>query len=162
MDTLNNFATDANIFYMGLPFLTTAENTYFITPEIFDEIKHIKKNLDALDLLMITKKVIIIEPSRHKILEVKKKEIEVGRVCLSTADHSIIALALELNFPLLTTDFSLANVAKHLSLKIVTPGKKSFSLRTSRKYCSICKKFFSNISEYCDCCGNQLINRRKS
>ena len=146
---------------MGLPFLTTADYTYYITPEIFDEIKHIKKNIDGLDLLMITKKVIMVEASREIIFEVKKKEIDVGRICLSEADYSIIALAIQLNLPILSTDFSLANLAKHLSLKVLTPGKKNFIQRSSIKYCSICKKFFTNNLDYCEYCGNRLINRRK-
>ncbi len=162
MDILDKFVTDANIFYMGLPFLTAAKHTYYITPQIFDEIKHIKKNVDGLDLLMITKKVIVMEASRENILKVKEKEIEVGQCCLSDADHSIVALAIQLNLPILSTDFSLANVAKHLSLKVITPGKKKFILRSSSKYCSICKKFFTNNLEYCQYCGNKLIIRRKS
>ena len=161
MDTPNKFVTDANIFYMGLPFQTTADYTYYITPEIFDEIKHIKKNIDGLDLLMTTKKVIMIEASREIIFEVKKKEIDVGRISLSEADYSVIALAIELNLPILSTDFSLANLAKHLSLKVLTPGKKNFIQRSSIKYCSICKKLFTNNLDYCEYCGNRLINRRK-
>ena len=147
---------------MGLPFLTTAENTYFITPEIFDEIKHIKKNIDGLDLLLIAKKVIMMEASGENILKVKKKEIDVGRICLSEADYSVIALAMQLNLPILSTDYSLANLAKHLALKVLTPGKKNFIQRSSIMYCSICKKIFTNHQDYCEDCGNRLINKRKN
>ena len=147
---------------MGLPFLTTADYTYYITPEVFDEIKHIKKSIDGLDLLMISKKVIMMEASRENILKVKKKEIDEGRICLSEADYSVIALAIQLNLPILSTDFSLANLAKHLALKVLTPGKKNFIQRSAIKYCSICKKIFTNHQEYCEDCGNRLTKKRKS
>jgi UPF0271 protein len=146
---------------MGLPFLTTVDYTYYITPEVFDEIKHIKKNIDGLDLLLITKKVILMEASKENILKVKKKEIDVGRTCLSEADYSVIALAIQLKLPIISIDFSLVNLAKHLSLKVLTPGKKNFIQRSSIKYCSICKKFFTNKIDYCEYCGNRLINKRK-
>lgn len=160
MDLHNKIITDANIFYMGLPFLTTAEYTYYITPQIFDEIKHIKKNIDGLDFLMITRKVIMIQASDEIISQVKKKETEVGKILLSHADRSIIALALQLNLPILSTDFSLVNIAKHLSLKVVTPGKKNFTLRIARKYCSICRKSSTNNSDFCENCGNRLVIKR--
>jgi endoribonuclease Nob1 len=147
---------------MGLPFLTSSTYTYYITPQIYDEIKHIKKNVDGLNLLLITKKVVVIEASTQNIAKVKRMEAQTGRICLSEADKSIVALGMQLNLPILSTDFSLVNVAKHLSIQVITPGKKNFVIRSSIKYCSICKKFFTKNLDYCEYCGNRLIARSKN
>ncbi len=155
------FATDSNIFYIGIPYQSTFDYIYFITPEIYDEIKHIKKNIDALDLLLTLGKVRLIDASKDNISKVRKKEIEVGQKRLSLADCSVIALGLQLNIPILSTDFSLVNLAKHLCLKTEIPGKKNFTMRTTMKYCSICKLFFTNSMEFCKECGNLLVIRRK-
>lgn len=147
---------------MGIPYQSNFDYIYFITPQIYDEIKHIKKNIDALDLLITLRKVHVMNATNDQISKVKKKEAEVGKICLSEADCSIIALALSLDIPLLSTDFALVNTAKHLFIKVVTPGKKNFRLRTSMKYCSICKIFVTNNIEYCSDCGNLLILRKKN
>ena len=111
---------------MGIPYQSNFDYIYFITPQIYDEIKHIKKNIDALDLLITLSKVHLMDATNDQISKVRKKEAEVGKICLSEADCSIIALALSLNIPLLSTDFALVNTAKHLRIKVVTPGKKKF------------------------------------
>lgn len=147
---------------MGLPFLTTSPSIYYITPQIYDEIKHIKKNVDGLNLLIITKKVVIMEASFENMEKVKRKEAEIGRISLSVADRSLIALGMQVNVPILSTDFSLVNVAKHLSLKVIAPGKKNFVTRSSKKYCSICKKFYTKDLEFCENCGNRLIVKLKT
>lgn len=147
---------------MGLPFLTTSPSTYYITPQIYDEIKHIKKNVNGLNLLIITKKVVIMEASIENMEKVKRKEAEIGRISLSVADRSLIALGMQVDVPILSTDFSLVNVAKHLSLKVIAPGKKNFVTRSSKKYCSICKKFYTKDLEFCENCGNRLIIKLKT
>ncbi len=147
---------------MGLPFLTSSASTYYITPQIYDEIKHIKKNVDGLNLLLITEKVVVMEASLENMEKVKSKESEIGRICLSNADRSIIALGMQVDVPILSTDFSLVNIARHLSLKVIAPGKKNFVTRSSKKYCSICKKFYTKDLEFCENCGNKLIVRSKT
>lgn len=147
---------------MGLPFLTTSTYTYYITPQIYDEIRHIKKNVDGLNLLLITKKVVVMEASNENIVKVRKMEEQIGRNVLSEADQSIVALGIQLNVPVLSTDFSLVNVAKHLSIQVVIPGKKNFVTRSSGKYCSICKKFVTKNLEFCEYCGNRLTVKSKT
>ena len=147
---------------MGLPFLTTSTYTYYITPQIYDEIKHIKKNIDGLDLLLVIKKVVMVEATPENMNKVKRMEAATGRISLSEADQSIIALGMQLNVPILSTDFSLVNVAKHLSIQVIAPGKKNFVTRSSKKYCSICKKYFTNNVEFCEYCGNKFIARSKN
>lgn len=147
---------------MGIPFLTTSTYTYYITPQIYAEIKHLKKNVDGLNLLLVTKKVVIFEALPENMVKVKRMEAEIGQISLSEADQSIIALGMQLNIPILSTDFSLVNVAKHLSIQVIAPGKKNFVTRSSRKYCSICKKFFTKNLEFCEYCGNRLTARSKN
>ena len=53
---------DSNIFYGGIPFQTSSDYVYYITPDIQEEIHHIKRRIDGLNLLITAGKVIIQEP----------------------------------------------------------------------------------------------------
>lgn len=161
MDSRKKYVTDSNIFYMGIPFLASSDSVYFITSRIYDEIKHIKKNIDGLNILLSTRKVVIHEAEIEYVSRVRNKSIQIGQFGLSKADHSVIALGLQLQLPILTADYALANTAKHFSLEVLTPGKKNFSVKKSSKYCSICRIFFELQFRYCNLCGNKLILKTK-
>jgi UPF0271 protein len=112
---------DASAFYAGVPF-RTSEDCY-TTTIVYDEIKHIKKNHNALETL--------IETSRLKIREPEKKFLEMAIDAaknsgdfqqLSKEDLSIIALGIEVNGEIITDDFAISNVGKNLGLK--KKGKK--------------------------------------
>ncbi len=51
---------DASAFYAGIPFRTSDD--CYTTPLVYDEIKHIKKNHDALWTLLETNRLKIREP----------------------------------------------------------------------------------------------------
>lgn len=145
---------------MGIPFQSTHDVTYFITTSIYDEIKHIKKNISGLELLLSAKRVSIIDPSPKFIASVKKKTVEMNALELSEADLTIIALGIEMEYPILSTDYILVNLAKHLHLQVVVPGKGKFKVKTLRKYCSLCKSFVNTSAPYCEFCGNMLIFKK--
>lgn len=161
MDTRKKFVTDSNIFYSGIPFQTTSDYIYYITPDIEQEINHIKRRIDGLNLLITAGKVIIHEPDINIYSMVRQKCIELGQMELSKADCSVIALSLQLHLPILSADYALANAAKYFSIKILTPGKKNFVTKKTIKYCSICKTLFDLKSCFCDKCGNSLIIKKE-
>lgn len=153
--------TDSNIFYGGIPFQTSSDYVYYITPDIREEIHHIKRRIDGLNLLITAGKVIIQEPDINIHSMVRQKCVDLGEMELSKADRSVIALSLQLHLPILSADYALANAAKFFSLNILTPGKKNFVTKKTIKYCSICKTFFDLKSSFCNKCGNSLVIRKK-
>ena len=161
MDSRKKFVTDSNIFYSGIPFQTTSDHVYYITPDIQKEINHIKGRLDGLNLLITTGKVIISEPGINIHSMVRQKCVHLGQMELSKADHSVIALSLQLHLPILSADYALANAARYFSIKVLTPGKKNFVTKKTIKYCSICKTLFDLKSNFCNRCGNSLVLKKE-
>ena len=149
---------DASGFYAGIPFASSEK--FLTTSLVFEEIKHIKKNQDALGILLETKRLEIIEPEKKYVDLIKKQAKITGDFQkLSEEDISFLALGLQLKNELVTDDFSVSNVAKNLGLKVIpvmTTGIKNIGNWTY--YCPGCHKKFTGISD-CPICGNKL--RRK-
>jgi UPF0271 protein len=149
---------DATSFYAGIPF--SSQETSFTTPLIFEEIKHIKKEQAAISVLVESKRLQIIEPEQKFSEIVRQKAMETGDFQnLSKEDISVIALCLQIRGELLTDDFAISNVAKHLTLRVLPVMTKGVVKIRWVYFCSGCEKSFSKIS-VCPICGNKL--RRKS
>lgn len=149
---------DASAFYAGVPF--ASPDAGLTTSLVFEEIKHIKKNHGALEILLQTDRLTIQDPnsvSLDHITSMAKKTGDIQK--LSKADLSAVALAHQLNVMLVTDDFAVSNLAKNLNLivnPIMTKGIKDVGRWVH--YCAGCKKEFTGISE-CPNCGNKL-NRK--
>lgn len=130
---------------------------YHTTPLIFDEVQHIKKNHDALETLIQTKRLMIREPEAEFINHIKNKAQQSGDLReLSKEDISILALCHQLRGELVTDDFAVSNVASILGIKIspvMTSGIKDVGRWIY--YCAGCAMQFSKTSE-CPQCGNPL------
>ena len=146
---------DASAFYAGIPFGSQIDS--YTTPEVYDEIQHIKKNHDALGILLETKRLTMIQPEKEYTEIVIKMSKTTGDFNqLSKEDISSVALCLQLNGELITDDFAVSNVAQNLGLKvspIMTLGIKDVG--NWIYYCPGCHKNFSKSKE-CPICGNQL------
>jgi endoribonuclease Nob1 len=153
---IKKYIADSNIFYMGIPFQSDYGLRYYISPDILNEITHIKKKIDGLNLLLSLEKVIVIEPSIDNIKYINKKIKSYGQFGLSKPDCSIIALGIQLNLPIMSTDYTVINMAKFLLLDTIVPGKSNFEIIKTKKFCSICKKYFDVQHMYCNHCGNKL------
>jgi len=146
---------DATAFYAGIPFRSQEVN--YVTTSVYDEIKHIKKNHDALQILINTNRLVVREPGikfqeRAKIHAKKTGDIQ----SLSEQDISCIALSLELNAELISDDFAVSNVSKDLGIIIIPIMTKGIKIVGKWIfYCPACKKDFSN-EKICSLCGNAL------
>lgn len=146
---------DASAFYAGVPFRSSSD--CYTTSLVYDEIKHIKKNHDALGTLL--------ETNRLKIREPDKKAKEAATMAakntgdfpqLSKQDISIIALGIELDGEIISDDFAISNVAKNIGLKIspiMTRGIEDVGVWVH--YCPGCKTDHSGGKE-CPNCGTPL------
>ncbi len=148
---------DATSFYSGIPF--SSNEVSYTTPLVFEEIKHIKKEQGALNVLIESDRLKIIEPEKKFILMVISKAEETGDYHnLSKEDISVIALCLQMNGELMTDDFAVSNVAKHLNLivlPIMTKGAKKIKWIY---FCSACGVGFSKAIA-CPICGNKLTRK---
>ena len=146
---------DASAFYAGIPFGSEIDS--YTTPKVYDEIKHIKMNHDAIGILLETKRLTIMQPEKEFTDIVVKMSKTTGDFNeLSQEDISSIALCLQLNSELITDDFAVSNVAQSLGLKvspIMTLGIKDVGKWVY--YCPGCHKNYLKSTE-CPNCGNQL------
>jgi UPF0271 protein len=146
---------DASAFYAGVPF-RSSEDCY-TTPSVYDEIKHIKKNHDALGILLETNRLRIREPDIESVKSAVKISKDTGDFPqLSKQDISIIALGIEMKGEIISDDFAISNVAKNLDLKVSPIMTKG--IRTVGKwihYCPGCKTSHNRGKE-CPVCGTPL------
>jgi len=146
---------DASAFYAGVPFRSSDD--YYTTSLAYDEIKHIKKNHNALGTLLETNRLKIREPDKESTEAAIKAAKDTGDFPqLSKQDISIIALCIEMNGEIISDDFAISNVAKNLGLKIspiMTQGIKDVGKWVH--YCPGCRTNHTNKKE-CPICGTPL------
>lgn len=149
---------DAGAFYAGTPFLSSSHSLLYTTPEVIDEVKHIKASISALDALLDSGRIVVRDADKKYVGRVVEASSESGdRYALSTADISVISLALQIGCTLVTDDFSVANLATALAVEVMpaTAGKDIKQVRKWIFYCSGCSRVFALGGE-CPLCGNAL------
>ncbi len=146
---------DSSAFYAGIPF--SSEEPSYITSLVYNEIKHIKKAHDAVQILIETKRLTVSEPEDQFVIvasDAAKKSGDFSN--LSNEDISTIALSLQLKAELVTDDFAISNAAKNLGIKVIPVMTDGITnVVTWRYYCPGCKTDFSKVTE-CPRCGNRL------
>ncbi len=146
---------DASAFYAGVPFRSSSD--CYTTSLVYDEIKHIKKNHKALETLLETNRIKIMDPDIEFINKIKDTAKETGDYFqLSKQDVSILALCLNLDGELITDDFAISNVARNLNLKvspIMTSGISDVGKWI--QYCPGCRTNHRSGKE-CPNCGTPL------
>jgi len=146
---------DASAFYAGVPFRSS--NDYYTTSLVYDEIRHIKKNHGALEILLETNRLKIRESDKESTEVAIKAAKDTGDFPqLSKQDISIIALCIEMNGEIISDDFAISNVVKNLGLKIspiMTQGIKDVGKWIH--YCPGCRTNHTNRKE-CPMCGTPL------
>ena len=146
---------DASAFYAGVPFRSSKD--CYTTSLVYDEIKHIKKNHDALGTLLETNRLKIREPDVESTKSATKAAKETGDFPqLSKQDISIIALCIEMKGEIISDDFAVSNVAKNIGLKIspiMTQGIEDVGKWIH--YCPGCRTNHTTGKE-CPMCGTPL------
>jgi UPF0271 protein len=161
-DSAFRYALDAGAFYSGVVFLSSALR-YCTTHAVLDEVKHIKKSHGAIEALIESNTLQIVNSDRKSIQKVVAAARETGDyVKLSEADISIIALALQLEIVLVTDDFAVANVATTLKIPVKSVASKGIThTRRWIAYCSACGRAFGPDAKECRLCGNRLRRKYK-
>ena len=146
---------DASAFYAGLPFRSSDD--CYTTSLVYEEIKHIKKNHDALGTLLETNRLKIREPDSESVKAAIKSSKDTGDFPqLSEQDISIIALGIEMNGQIISDDFAISNVAKNLGLEIMPIMTKGIAdIGKWVHYCPGCRTNHATGTE-CPMCGTRL------
>jgi len=146
---------DASAFYAGFPFRSSSD--CYTTSLVYDEIKHIKKNHEALETLLETNRLKIREPNIDATQAATNAAKNTGDYPqLSKQDLSVIALGIELEGEIISDDFAISNVARNLGLKIspiMTQGIKSVGKWIH--YCPGCRTNHESGKE-CPICATPL------
>ena len=146
---------DASAFYAGVPFRSSDD--CYTTSLVYDEIKHIKKNHDALGTLLETNRLKIREPGKEATYAAIMASKDTGDYSqLSKQDISIIALCIEMKGEIISDDFAISNVARNLGLKIspiMTNGIEDVGKWIH--YCPGCRTNHTSGKE-CPMCGTPL------
>lgn len=146
---------DASAFYAGVPFRSS--EVCYTTSLVYEEIKHIKKNHDALGILLETNRLKIREPNPEFIKNAIKSSKDTGDYPqLSKQDISIIALGIEMKGQIISDDFAISNVAKNIGLEIIpimTRGIKDVGKWIH--YCPGCRTNHTT-GKTCPICGTLL------
>ena len=146
---------DASAFYAGVPFRSSSD--CYTTSLVYDEIKHIKKNHDALGTLLETNRLKIREPDSESTKAATDAAKNTGDYPqLSKQDLSVIALCIELDGEIISDDFAISNVARNLGLKIspiMTQGIKDVGRWVH--YCPGCRTNHESGKE-CPMCATPL------
>ena len=158
----NKLVIDASAFYSGFPFLTLS--TCYTTNSILNEIKHMNRKYGAIELLIDSDRLKILEPDKEclrQVITMAKKTGDYEK--LSTADVSILALAFQLKSTLISDDYAVQNMAATLKIPVGTIGTKGITkVRRWINFCNACGKAYGpNISQ-CMLCGNILRRRFKN
>jgi len=146
---------DASAFYSGVPF--GSSNDCYTTSLVYEEIKHIKKNHDALGTLLETNRLKIMDPDKESTEKAIISAKETGDFPqLSKQDISIIALCINLNGEIISDDFAITNVSKNLGLKISPIMTNNFQdVGKWVHYCPGCRTNHTTGKE-CPMCGTPL------
>lgn len=146
---------DASAFYAGVPF--GSANDCYTTSLVYEEIKHIKKNQDALGTLLETNRLKIMDPDKESTNVAIASAKETGDFPqLSKQDISIIALCISLKGEIISDDFAITNVAKNIGLKISPIMTNSFQdVGKWVHYCPGCRTNHTTGKE-CPMCGTPL------
>ncbi|HEX6281915.1 MAG TPA: PIN domain-containing protein [Nitrososphaera sp.] len=156
------YALDAGAFYTGVIFLSSAYR-YYTTQAVFDEVKHIRRSHGAIEALIESNTLQILNSDRKSIEKAVAAARRTGDYAkLSDADFSIIALALQLEIVLVTNDYAVANVATTLKIPVKSVASKGI-IHTRRwiAYCSACGRAFGPNAKECRLCGNRLRRKYK-
>ncbi len=127
---------------------------------VVNELKSLKANLRAEAFSPI-----IYKPSKSTLKEIKNIAEKLGEKGLSLTDIELLAAAYDLSkkeeVVLLSDDYSIQNLAKHLNINFeAISGKKIKRKITWVYYCKVCGKEIRFGAKKCIVCGNENFSRK--
>ncbi|CAI9832432.1 Nucleic acid-binding protein (fragment) [Nitrosopumilaceae archaeon] len=151
---------DAGAFYAGLP--ASSEDIHHTTPQVISEVSHVKGRHGITDALVDAGRLVIEEPPPESTRAATEAARRTGDLpSLSSADISVLGLAVHLGADLVTDDFALSNAAAGAGVRtipVMTRGPR----RTGRwiYYCGTCGISGGTSGDgTCKRCGGKMRRR---
>lgn len=142
-------------------FFTTGNlsGEFFTTPEVVCELK------DAVSKMryevLVANGLCVTEPSPEAISKTTEAALKSGDArVLSDTDISVISLALSLEGVVVSDDFAVQNVCRHLKQPFESIQQKRAKKRVWKKICSGCGREMDNKEDLCIVCGSEAVKRK--
>jgi len=156
---MKGYVLDTSVLYYGKDLPLGFECV--ITPGVVRELD--KEGMSArLELLMATR-VRVSSPSERSLRKVSEESEKTGDSRrLSEADKELLALALDLDYELITDDYSIQNLARAMGIPARGFDQKGIAeVFEWQAKCKGCGKLFPADVRVCDVCGTETRTRRR-
>ena len=137
------------------------EDDYYTVYEVIDEVGD-DNSKERLSYFFNSGKIKIKDPNAKNVEDVTKKSQKTGDT-LSLTDIKLIALAIELDCPIISEDYGIQNVSSTMNVKYNSLRESGIKkIIHWEYYCIGCKKIYSKDKKECQECGSIIKRRPKS
>lgn len=167
------YVFDTSAFIKGMDVNVIDQSRCYTTDGVLSEIKNSFKR-QRIDISIQSRKLIIASPSLEAVRKAKQAALQSGDLpFLSSVDIDLIALAITLTtdvieladntslLEVITDDYSIQNVLKHLNIRIHSFMQKGIrDFIRWEIYCPVCNKIYkADKNNYCTDCEVKLKRR---
>ncbi|MCX8174200.1 MAG: hypothetical protein N3F63_06330 [Thermoplasmata archaeon] len=156
---MKRYVLDASAVLCGKDALTADE--IYVPLSVIEELGKGKYRRKVEVLIGI--KVSVVSPAEESKGRIRQGAEETGDLLrLSEADIDVLALALEIGGVILTDDYSIQNVAKHLGIEYEAVAERGIKEEFHWEYvCTGCRRRYPDAIKECPVCGAVVRTKRK-
>jgi UPF0271 protein len=139
-----------------------SDHEFYTSPSISMELEKSEMN-DRFNYL-VDAGLRIMSPSAESIRKVRAGAQKTGDINrLSEPDLELLGLALELNGVILSSDYSIQNLACELNIPFLSPTEDEITNKITWQFqCKGCAQIFDKKEKECPICGSQLRFKPKT
>lgn len=133
------------------------EGDFFTTPEVVSEVRDIAAKM-RLEV-WFSRGLMVTESDAESLTAAKVAAEKSGDArVLSETDLSVVALSVFLQGTIVSDDFAVQNVCRHLKIPVKNLMQKKAKKRVWKKICSGCGREMGDVGD-CVVCGSPAIKR---
>lgn len=154
---MKRYVLDASAIFCGKDIFAEAE--FYVPASVTEELGEGKYRRKLENLVGVT----ISWPNKETREIIKREANKTGDLLrLSDADIDVLALALDLKATILTDDYSIQNVARHMGIEFQPVAETGIKEEFQWEYvCTGCRKRFSKPMKECPICAGKIRTKRK-
>lgn len=133
----------------------------YIPPKVLDEIKEGGRWYRKLQYMRAAG-LDVVSPPGNLVEEVQREGNQTGdSIRLSETDVEVLALALYVEGTIITDDYSIQNLAKHMDLDYQGLAQEEIDEEYEWKYrCTKCRRWHKEPLDECPVCGGEVKSAR--
>ena len=136
----------------------TLEGEFYTTPEVVAELKDLASKMRYE--IMVQNGLVVTEPEAGHLLRASTAALKSGDAgVLSDTDISVIALGLTLQGTVVSDDYAVQNVCRHLKILCKNILQRKAKKRVWKQICSGCGAEITAGESDCPICGSDPIKR---